>query len=667
MARIPTITAILFSLSILPANAQPSFDCRKAGTASEITICSSAHLAELDRALASLYSSAKARLSSGDRQALLTSQRSWLAMRDTCEADTICLENAMETRLAVLGNVVSSGKVVTSQAPINVDGISTSEIDVAAQGGITGTWEGEAICRAGDTFFGLRIEDAQSQRITGLLQVAGPDALVRGVSMLNVQMRSGSQQGEFEGAVEYRGAALKSFDVRRGGQADTIIMSEEGLGCGSIELTRINADSLSRKPTAYVSGGGSYYASQSPQEICEAIIELPKRFEREFPEIPMRETAMENLYPKLVLLYADNDWVPVFGNPFDVMPLNERRKIRTDAQQACYNDPFYSDDYYRFAILDRGLTGNMERPLASFGLPAIYIAIRQIRETRHRLEQHVNEVLSSTEVADAAAKARTASAFMKNNDERLWPSEIEAKDKQLADHVAALALQNVEAELSRSDDTSNPAQRLAALTDIAEGEEEYHRYLDERNMIDLEKRATERQLQLAQKLLSDDLAEIDNIRHDRSGLISLEEKSSELDATLSLLVHSVAEPFRTRVETKRQSILDALFERNISALHAIEPGPAGLESSLAWLEAFKALFTPYQNVIAFEEAMNEFVDKRERLLEGSLKQFEVDVEQAATTGGEAEVNKVVERYLSWDGDEEIPVWLDYQLVAEFYK
>ncbi|KZX94268.1 hypothetical protein A3747_01090 [Sulfitobacter sp. HI0076] len=579
----------------------------------------------------------------------------------------MCLENAMEHRLAVLGNVVSSGKVVTGQAAIDVDGPSSSEIDVAAPGSIAGTWEGEAICRAGDTFFGLQVEDVQSPRITGLLQVAGPDALVRGVSMLNVQMRSGSQQGEFEGAVEYRGAALKSFYVRRGDQVGTIIMSEEGLGCGSIELTRINAESLSRKPTAHARGGGSYYASQSPQEICDAITELPRTFEREFPDIPMRETATENLYPKLVLLYADDDWVPVFGAPFDAMPLNERRKIRTDAQQACYNDPFYSDDYYKFSVLDRGLAGNIERPLTSFGLPAIHIAIRQIRVTRHRLEQHVNEVLSSTEVADAAAKARTASAFIKNNDERLWPSEIEAKNKQLADHVAALALQNVEAELSRSDDTSNPAQQLAALSDMAKGEQEYHRYLDERNMADLEKRVTERQLQLARKVLSDDLLEIENLPQDRSGLISLEEKASELDATLSLLVGTVAEPFRARIETKRQSILDALFERTISALQAIEPGPAGLEFSLAWLEDFKALFTPYQNIIAFEKALNEFAEKRESLLEGSLKQFEVDVEQAATAGGEAEVNKVVARYLSWDGDEEIPVWLDYQLVAELYK
>ncbi|WP_236627454.1 hypothetical protein, partial [Sulfitobacter sp. HI0027] len=72
---------------------------------------------------------------------------------------------------------------MTGQAAIDVDGPSSSEIDVAAPGSIAGTWEGEAICRAGDTFFGLQVEDVQSPRITGLLQVAGPDALVRGVSM----------------------------------------------------------------------------------------------------------------------------------------------------------------------------------------------------------------------------------------------------------------------------------------------------------------------------------------------------------------------------------------------------------------------------------------------------------------------------------------------------
>ncbi|WP_443068785.1 lysozyme inhibitor LprI family protein, partial [Sulfitobacter sp. HI0027] len=88
----------------------------------ELTICSSARLAELDQAIASLYSSAKARLASGDRQTLLITQRSWLSKRDRCQADSMCLEHAMEHRLAVLGNVVSSGKVVTGQAAIDVDG-----------------------------------------------------------------------------------------------------------------------------------------------------------------------------------------------------------------------------------------------------------------------------------------------------------------------------------------------------------------------------------------------------------------------------------------------------------------------------------------------------------------------------------------------------------------
>lgn len=920
---------ILAAFSPLSANAQPSFNCGKAVTPTEIAICSSARLAQLDLALSSLYSAARARLTSQDQQQLLSDQRSWLARRDACQADAVCLAEAMEARLSELGRVANTGKLLAREsadsfqsepamqlpsfnAPtetntagnnssgdsipagvwsaqfschlrgnateqfaarlltldahgdqaffqlaaidgsddnrpqyavldaservepagvkyeyiydrlidarfdfvirkisddrLSVDFVhcenvlfereaaditepaflgswtgaleacsrSTGDLDLtlakahqgnvfadvdykipygtsgemlpgraylygtwnateneytfstivsgrAARNGddgynwsglkglklgydestenligsseecsyaelsrdggetssgapelssaenIQGTWEGEAICSRGDTFFALKIPEAQSGRIAGMLDIAGPDSLMRGVSSLDVQLRESSTQGEFEGAVEWAGAPLKSFTIASDDHADMINLVEDDLGCGDVELSRVDETALSRVPTAQVTGGGSFFANRRPQDRCEAIITLPKKFEREFPDVSMLKSPSEKVYPKLVLLYADDDWVPVFGKPFDTTPLSERREIRNEARQLCYDDPFYSDDYYKFSTLDRGLTGNMKRPLTSFGLPAIHIAIRQIRETRHQLDQQVEEALASTEVADAAAKARTTSAFMKNNDERLWPSEIEAKDKQLSDHVAALALQNVEAELTRSDDTSNPAQRLAALTDIAKGEQGYHRYLDERNMADLERRATERQSQLAQRVLSDDLAEIENLTQDRNGLISLEEKASELDATLSLLVDKVAEPFSARIETKRQSILEALFERNISALRALEPGPAGLESSLAWLEAFKALFTPYQNVIAFEKAMNEFADKRESLLEGSLQQFEVDVEQAATTGGEEEVNKVVEKYLSWDGDEEIPVWLDYQLVAEFYK
>lgn len=75
------------------ADAGPSFDCRRAGTPTEIAICSDPTLAALDRALAQAWKS-------GGRPA---NQAAWLRSRDACGADVPCLTNSMRTRVFALG------------------------------------------------------------------------------------------------------------------------------------------------------------------------------------------------------------------------------------------------------------------------------------------------------------------------------------------------------------------------------------------------------------------------------------------------------------------------------------------------------------------------------------------------------------------------------------
>ncbi len=58
----------------------PSFDCAKAGSVGEKTICADPALQAQDRALASAYRAASGKLSPEGRAALLNGQRQWLAM-----------------------------------------------------------------------------------------------------------------------------------------------------------------------------------------------------------------------------------------------------------------------------------------------------------------------------------------------------------------------------------------------------------------------------------------------------------------------------------------------------------------------------------------------------------------------------------------------------------
>ncbi len=95
--------ALLVLPVILAASAlaQPSFDCAKAVSDAEKTICSdpNADLAASDAALARIY---KALKQEGGHDGVLGSQKAWLANRDACGVDRECIAATYEMRLQEL-------------------------------------------------------------------------------------------------------------------------------------------------------------------------------------------------------------------------------------------------------------------------------------------------------------------------------------------------------------------------------------------------------------------------------------------------------------------------------------------------------------------------------------------------------------------------------------
>ena len=87
---------------LLPARADdPSFDCAKAATPVEKTICDENHaeLALRDGAMGRVVEALK---SAGGHDAVLSQQPAWLSQRDACAADAVCLARRYDERLAIL-------------------------------------------------------------------------------------------------------------------------------------------------------------------------------------------------------------------------------------------------------------------------------------------------------------------------------------------------------------------------------------------------------------------------------------------------------------------------------------------------------------------------------------------------------------------------------------
>lgn len=83
-------------LNQLSDKVSPSFDCHKAGTASEHAICNSPELSRLDRKMVQLYRKKP------KSKYLKETQRAWLKRRNKCAADVTCLTRAYQERITEL-------------------------------------------------------------------------------------------------------------------------------------------------------------------------------------------------------------------------------------------------------------------------------------------------------------------------------------------------------------------------------------------------------------------------------------------------------------------------------------------------------------------------------------------------------------------------------------
>ncbi|MET3494343.1 lysozyme inhibitor LprI family protein [Variovorax boronicumulans] len=98
-----------------------SFDCAKAGNATEKAICADPGLSRQDEALAALYLRQLETPDAGQWAAFLRrDQRDWIAVRNReCKGDTQCLKQDYERRIAFLGQPLLpwTGRYVQGQCP----------------------------------------------------------------------------------------------------------------------------------------------------------------------------------------------------------------------------------------------------------------------------------------------------------------------------------------------------------------------------------------------------------------------------------------------------------------------------------------------------------------------------------------------------------------------
>lgn len=192
------LATCLFAAPALAQNA--SFDCKKASTPIEKTICGSDYTAELDRALDELYRAAVAK-AGANREAIEVAQKEWLATRNTrcgrAKPDQNCVEGLYKARIVELARTLratdakgsfitgryayrqkgESGEMFLAEMPDGTTLVMIDTVNVGHRSPHTCSYSERVKDRRGDL---LRISDKEASKKCGLeVAITGNRAIVR--------------------------------------------------------------------------------------------------------------------------------------------------------------------------------------------------------------------------------------------------------------------------------------------------------------------------------------------------------------------------------------------------------------------------------------------------------------------------------------------------------
>ncbi|MDH4121852.1 MAG: lysozyme inhibitor LprI family protein [Deltaproteobacteria bacterium] len=103
-------TGVDYTFFFIPDTFQAGFDCEKASTPIENTLCHDRRLAQADKEMGGLFKEAKGKLSKDAVAGLVADQKQWVTQRNACmkgkEVNASCLRRSYAHRLAALEKII---------------------------------------------------------------------------------------------------------------------------------------------------------------------------------------------------------------------------------------------------------------------------------------------------------------------------------------------------------------------------------------------------------------------------------------------------------------------------------------------------------------------------------------------------------------------------------
>ena len=147
-------------------------------------------------------------------------------------------------------------------------------------------------------------------------------------------------------------------------------------------------------------------------------------------------------------------------------------------------------------------------------------------------------------------------------------------------------------------------------------------------------------------------------------LHKFDKRMMKSERIVDLLLNNVAAGYRQKAMQIKQMALEIIVQIELKKLIDYPPTVEGLKDSAGWLPTVSEKFKNYDEIVELADLQKKYMAHRQQLLGRALGNFEKDIEKAAENDDAEAIKNILNSYLSWVGDEEFPVALEYQFIAE---
>lgn len=158
------------------------------------------------------------------------------------------------------------------------------------------------------------------------------------------------------------------------------------------------------------------------EKRCESFLQWSKRLEQEYPGIDFQREPMNKLQVRAYSLFADENFVPFFGKPYDAMSEGERKAVATNTIRPCQQEAKYRRGW-EWVLLFQPFGGVPQAQFAFVQVSQEVVQGREVRTNLSRLKQEAENLPATVQGYERLAVIwNDTNAFISV----LFPSEQDA-------------------------------------------------------------------------------------------------------------------------------------------------------------------------------------------------------------------------------------------------